>query len=425
MLMSQIDLAWGAGPTARYEELANRFRPLFADIAKGAVARELSRSLPVEEIKKLKQAGLGALRVPEAEGGFGASLPELANILIELSEADSNITQALRGHFGFVEDVISKAPGSDRQRWTERLRRGEIAGNAWTEIGNASIEGFSTRISKKNGKLVVNGAKYYTTGSLFADWIDIGATGLEGEGITLQVRRDDPGVNVVDDWDGFGQTLTASGTTTFKDVAVDPNDVVIDDHKFRYGAAFFQLVHLATLAGIGRSIATETAQAVAARTRTYTNAAGARSSQDPQVLQVVGRLRGNAYAAGAIVLQVAQAIERAYLAHFNGDAEAEEKANAIAELETSQAVTVITNLILEASTLIFDALGASAAKKPAGLDRHWRNARTLSSHNPRIYKDRIVGDFAVNGTPPPYQWRIGEAPAAASAQPEDARSAAA
>jgi len=149
---------------------------------------------------------------------------------------------------------------------------------------------------------------------------------------------------------------------------------------------------------------------VAARTRHYSNAAGPRSSQDPQVLQVVGRLRGNAYAAGAIVLQVAQAIERAYQAHFSGNEAAEEQANAIAELETSQAVTVVTNLILEASTLIFDTLGASAARKPVGLDRHWRNARTLSSHNPRIYKDRIVGDFAVNGTPPPYQWRIGQAP---------------
>jgi alkylation response protein AidB-like acyl-CoA dehydrogenase len=124
----------------------------------------------------------------------------------------------------------------------------------------------------------------------------------------------------------------------------------------------------------------------------------------------VGRLRGNAYAASAIVLQVAQAIERAYQAHFAGNEEAEERANAIAELETSQAVTVVTNLVLEASTLIFDTLGASSTKKPNGLDRHWRNARTLSSHNPRIYKDRIVGDYAVNGTPPPYQWRIGQAP---------------
>lgn len=405
--MTQIDLAWGAGPTVRYEELAARFRPLFEEIAKGAIERETTRGLPQEEIVQLKKAGLGALRVPEAEGGFGATLPEFANLLIELSEADSNITQALRGHFGFVEDVVNKKPGDARKKWVGRISRGEIAGNAWSEIGEAKQEAFSTHISRKDGNLVVNGTKYYTTGSLYADWIDVGATGLEGEGVVLQVRRDDPGVNVVDDWDGFGQTLTASGTTTFTNVRVDPDNVVVDEEKFRYGAAFYQLVHLATLAGIGRSIANETAQAVASRKRAYTNGAGPRSSEDPQVLQVVGRLRGNAYAAGAIVLQVAAAIERAYQAHFAGDEAAEEHANAIAELETSQAVTVVSNLVLDASTLIFDALGASATKKPTGLDRHWRNARTLSSHNPRIYKDRIVGDFAVNGTPPPYQWRIG------------------
>ena len=408
--MTQIALAWGEGPSARYELLAARFRPLFAELAAGAIERELARALPVAPIEQLKRARLGALRVPEAEGGVGASIPELLNLLIELSEADSNLTQALRGHFALAEDIVSKAPGADRARWIERLLRGEIAGNAWTEVGNASQDGFSTRLARKDGQLVLNGTKYYTTGSLFADWIDVGATGLGGERVCLQVRRDDPGVDIVDDWDGFGQILTASGTTTFTDARVDPADVVAEDDRFRYGAAFYQAVHLATLAGIGRAVATETAAAVARRTRTFTNAAGPRSSQDPQVLQVVGGIRSNAYAAGAIVLQVGRAIERAHLARFAGDAEAEERANAIAELETSQALNIVTNLVLESSTIAFDTLGASATRKPVALDRHWRNARTLSSHNPRIYKDRIVGDYAVNGTPPPYQWRVGLAP---------------
>jgi len=60
---------------------------------------------------------------------------------------------------------------------------------------------------------------------------------------------------------------------------------------------------------------------------------------------------------------------------------------------------VVSDLILGALTLLFDALGASATSRRHSLDRYWRNARTLASHNPRIYKDRIVGDFAVNGTP--------------------------
>lgn len=408
--MAQTELAWGAGPGPDYDALAARFRPIFAEIGKGAVRRELDRVLPGAEIRLLKEAGFGALRLPREEGGGGAALPDFVNLLIELSEADSNITQALRGHFGFAEDIANLPPGDRRKRWAERLARGEIAGNAWTEIGNAGIEGFSTRVSEKNGRLVLNGEKYYTTGSLFADWIDVGASNEAGEGVTLVVDRKAAGVAIVDDWDGFGQTLTASGTTTFADVAVDPADIVADTGRFKYSAAFYQVVHLATLAGIGRAIATDVARAVAERRRTYTHAAAPRSSQDPQVLQVVGRIRGAAYSAGAIVLQVARSLERAFEARLSGDPEAEERANAVAELETAQAQTVVTDLVLEASTLLFDALGASAVKTPAGLDRHWRNARTLSSHNPRIYKDRIVGDFAVNGTPPPFQWRIGLGP---------------
>ncbi|UNK40437.1 acyl-CoA dehydrogenase family protein (plasmid) [Shinella sp. H4-D48] len=406
--MTQIENAWGAGPGEDYETIAAPFRPIFARIAENAIARDLGRDLPHEAIRDLKEAGFGAVRLPVESGGRGASLPQFFNLLIELSAADSNITQALRGHFGFTEDILNTRDAERRKLWLGRIGGGEITGNAWSEIGaGAALDRFATHIAERDGRLVLNGAKYYTTGSLFADWIDVGASNAEGEGISVAVRRHAEGVDVVDDWDGFGQVLTASGTTTFRDVVVEPEDIVVDEERFRYAAAFYQLVHLTTLAGIGRAITADVAKAVAERRRTYTHAAAARSSEDPQVLQVVGRIRAAAYAASAITLQAAASLQRAFDAHFVDDEAAEEKANAIAELEAAQAQTVVSDLVLEASTLLFDALGASATKKPAGLDRHWRNARTLASHNPRIYKHRIIGDFAVNGTPPPYQWRIG------------------
>ncbi|MDR3464698.1 MAG: acyl-CoA dehydrogenase family protein [Xanthobacteraceae bacterium] len=406
--MSQIELVWGAGPSARYEAIANRFRPIFKRIAEGALKRELDRELAFEPVRWLKEAGFGAVRLPVDKGGQGASLPDLANLLIELGEADSNVAQALRVHFGVAEDILNSKDEARRERWFKRIAAGEYVGSAWTEVGNTSIAAFGTRLSEKNGQFVVNGAKYYTTGSLYADWIDVGATGPQGEEISLFVRTDAPGVKIVDDWDGFGQILSVSGTTTFTDVPVAREEVVLDKDRFKYSAAFYQLYHLATIAGIGRSITHDVARAVAARSRTYTHANGPRSSQDPQILAEVGRIRGAAYSAGAIVLQVAASLQRAFEARFAGDDAAEERANAIAELETAQAQTVVTNLILDSATTLFDALGASATRKPLGLDRHWRNVRTLSSHNPRIYKDRIVGDFAVNGTLPPYQWRIGQ-----------------
>jgi alkylation response protein AidB-like acyl-CoA dehydrogenase len=61
---------------------------------------------------------------------------------------------------------------------------------------------------------------------------------------------------------------------------------------------------------------------------------------------------------------------------------------------------VITDAVLDAATLVFDALGASGTSESIGLDRHWRNARTLSSHNPRVFRHRMVGDLLVNGADP-------------------------
>lgn len=406
--MTQIDAAWGAGPSAHYEQLAEQFRPLFARIREGAIQRELNRELPFEQIQWLKDAGFTALRVPKEYGGRGVSLPELFNLLIELGEADSNLVQSIRGHLGYVEKILNSSNGESRKRWLTRLGAGEIVGPAWSEVGGGKRETFDTALQHEGSRWVLNGRKFYTTGSLYSDWIDVGVTDPDGKGLNVTVSRNDPGVNVLDDWNGFGQTLTASGTAHFTNVAVDPLDIN-EEVKFLYAPAFYQLVHLATLAGIGRALTGEVAQTLAARTRTYSNGNSPRAAEDPQILQVIGRLRGSAYTSGAIVLKSAEALQRAFLARITGDEEAEKRANDIAEIEVSQSLTIVSDLIIAATSNLFDALGASATLKPLALDRFWRNARTLSSHNPRIYKDRIVGDYAVNGTPPPFQWRIGVA----------------
>ncbi len=67
--------------------------------------------------------------------GGGASLPQLFQLLIELAEADSNVPQALRGHFAFAEDRLNAAPGPNRDLWFKRFVDGDIVGCAWTEIG--------------------------------------------------------------------------------------------------------------------------------------------------------------------------------------------------------------------------------------------------------------------------------------------------
>jgi alkylation response protein AidB-like acyl-CoA dehydrogenase len=405
--MTQIDLGWGGGPSVRYEDLAAPYRTLFRSIRETAVARDIGRRLPYDEITDLRQAGFTAVRVPKEFGGDGATLPELFNLLIELSEADSNVTNSLRSHFGFTEDVLNSRDPERRKLWLGRIGEKTLFGNGNSEVGDNKLQAFSTTVSSKGGRLVLNGRKYYTTGTLFADWINIAAQHENGEPVGVVVSRHSPGVEVLDDWDGFGQALTASGTTIFKDVPVEGNQFVPVTERFRYSNPFFQLVHLATLAGIGRAAANDVARLVKERTRVFSHGNASSVAADPQILQVVGRVRGNSYAAGAIVLRVAEALQRAHEAQLSGDEENTVAAVAIAEIELDQAVTVVSNLILEATTILFDALGASSTARHLALDRYWRNARTIATHNPRVYRDRIVGDFAVNGTPPPGQYRIG------------------
>lgn len=396
---TQIEQGWGQGPSARYEALAGPFRPVFRRIRADAVVRDAERRLPYEELEWLKAARFTTLRVPVERGGQGATLPELVNLLIELSEADPNITNILRPHIGVTEDLLNARNEAYRTRWLERIVAGETFGNGFSETGG-NVGAMTTSFVAEGEDWRLNGRKFYTTGSLFADWINMGGLDEDGNATGAIVPRHADGVEVIDDWNGFGQMLTGSGTTVFNDVHV-PGDLVNPEKgRARYVGGFFQLVHLATLAGIGRAAANDVARLVAERSRAYGHGNADQARHDPQILAVVGRVRGAAYAAGAIVLKTAEALQRVYERNQAGDPLGEEREGALADVEVNEAVTVVSDLVLNATTQLFDALGSSGAGRDHGLDRHWRNARTITSHNPRVYRDRIAGAFAVNGTLP-------------------------
>lgn len=398
--MTRIDEGWGRGPSARYEEIAARFRPIFDRIGEAAIERDQQRRLPFEEVRWLREAGFGALRIPAVYGGLEVTLPELFALLIELAAADPNITNIFRSHLGFTEDLLNAPNNSWQDEWLTRLGRGEMIGSGFSELAGLKVGDHSTTIVPDGDFYRLNGEKFYTTGSIYADWINLAAVDGSGSPVAALVPTSVSGVEILDDWDGFGQAMSGSGTARFKNVRLKGVHIKPDSARFPYTPAFFQLVHLASLAGIGRAAAKELARHVGSRARIYPRGNGATSAEDPQVLEVVGRVRGPAYAAGAIVLNVAQALQRSFEANIAGVDPDQTDIHLLADIETSQAVTVISTLILEATTVLFDALGASAAKRATALDRHWRNARTITSHNPRIYHDRVVGEFAVSGKKP-------------------------
>lgn len=402
--MSQNPLSVGTD----YETLANRFRPLFRQIAAGTVEREQARDLPFEPIRWLKEAGFGAVRVPVEFGGAGASISQLFQLLIELAEADSNIVQSLRGHFAFVEDRLNAPPSPARDAWFARFVAGDLVGNGWTEIGAVKIGEVITKVRPEGENFVLNGAKYYSTGSIFADWVDVYAQRSDnGADVIAIVNARHSGVSHSDDWDGFGQRTTGSGTSLYVEVPLSAEQVIPFETRFKYQTAFYQLVLLAVLAGIGRAVERDVAHEVRTRKRVFSQGSADTTHGDPQIQQVVGQISAQVYAAEAATLRSAEPLQRAYLARFANYAEAERQANIDAEIETSKAQIVVSELVLRVTTDLFNALGASGVSINKSLDRHWRNARTAASHNPWIFKARIIGDWVVNGIEPKYVWQIG------------------
>ncbi|MET1154539.1 acyl-CoA dehydrogenase family protein [Arthrobacter sp.] len=399
-----------ASQEARYAALAERFRPVFARIAAGALEREQQRVLPHEQVRWLKEAGFTTLRLPADFGGDPVSHEHLFRLLIELAEADSNVSHLLRSHFSFVE-TIALQPHAFQQRWFPRVAAGEIFGNAATERGGNALGSTQTKLRLVDGRWLLEGEKYYTTGSIFADWVVVMASteGVEGRQYAL-VRTDDARVRILDDWDGFGQPRTGTGTALFDDVEVAAEDIIARKVSSTPEPAFFQLCLLAVLVGIGRAALRDAAGLVRHRTRTFNTGQGQLFRDDPLIQEHVGLLAAKVYAAEAVVTAAARDLDAAVDPQLGLDAEA---AFLRAELGVQQAHVTVPSLVLAATGELFDVTGASATSRGKGLDRHWRNARTVATHNPVAFKARSVGDFQINGTMPTGLNSIGEAPALA------------
>lgn len=393
---------------ATLDEALMRIRSVFGDLAVGAGDRDLQHEHPYTQIRALADAGFGKLRVPREFGGFDVDLPTLFSLLAEAGHADSNVPQIWRGHFTTTEILRAEADPEVRRHWLSEVAQGAVFGNAQSEpsaqaAGLVDGEGWgviTTRVRQtESGERLVSGTKFYSTGARFADYIrtavlDSGVDCGGGSRAFVVVDARHPGVDHVDDWDGIGQRQTGSGTTVFTDVPVQPHgDIGRYKESLRGLDSFVQIVHLANLAGIARSIVSETVEIVAARTRTSRHALTQDAAHDPDVLGVVGRLQARALTAESLLRTAAEALESA---HGAGT----EEAFGDAYITTSTAQVAVIETVLDAASHAFDAGGSSTARNGVHLDRHWRNARTLASHNPVIYKPRVVGDYLVNATTP-------------------------
>jgi SfnB family sulfur acquisition oxidoreductase len=382
---------------ASEEEALTVARDLAAEFVAGASRRDYERALPYAELDRLSASGLLAITVPADYGGIDVSNAVLAEVTAILSEADSSIGQIPQNHFYILEALRHDGSEAQKRFYFGRALAGERFGNALSEVGTKTVGDYNTRITPDGAGFRINGRKFYSTGVLFAHWVAIFAVDDDGRLTMSFAPRDAEGIEIVDDWDGFGQRTTGSGTTILGDVYV-PADAVVQHQKGfeRPGTigSVGQIIHAGIDLGIARAALKETIGYVRDKARPWMDSGVERAADDPLTVSRIGELAIRIEAAEATLERAGRKLDRAQVS-LNQE-------NAIAAtLAVAAAKVLTTELAIDAANVLFELAGSSATKRGLNLERHWRNARTHTLHDPVRWKYHVVGNYHLNGVTPP------------------------
>lgn len=380
--------------TSAQRPVLEKVRKLGAEVigpAAGHVDRE--GTYPRIGIGALKEAKLTGLSVPVADGGLGAGYRGdgtlLPLVLMELASWCASTAQVFALHNTGVQLV--HALGSDEQRkfFFAEAKAGHLFASFASEA-NADRSAISSILKRTDGGYALSGKKIFATGSPGAKWtfwrsVLDGAEGTTEERLVMPVvRLSDPGVTVTDDWDGIGQRGTGSGRVEADRVFVPDSQVIGGPGAYSghadYFDAQFHLNFAAQFVGMALGAYREARKYVRERARPWPGAASA--AEDPYTQLRIGDMAVRLASARQLVLRAAKLLD----AH----ADRPELRRDI-RLAASHAKIAATETALDVTSAVFQTMGAGAATRRYGFDAYYRNARTLTLHDPVDRRRQEVG----------------------------------
>ncbi|MBB3406445.1 SfnB family sulfur acquisition oxidoreductase [Rhizobium sp. BK316] len=397
VLRQQDQIRPVAARIASDEEALETARRLAVQFAATAAGRDAERRLPFAELDELAQSGLLAIAVPAQYGGLDVSNAVLAEVTAILAAADGSIGQIPQNHFYILEALRTDGSEEQKRYFFGRALAGDRFGNALSERGTKTVGHYNTRIVRDGPGYHINGTKYYSTGVLFADWVTVFALDEEDRLVMAFVPKGTEGVETIDDWDGFGQRTTGSGTTIFNNVYVHADSVVLHHKGFERPTTIGsvgQIVHAGIDLGIARAAFAETLEFVRTKSRPWMDSGVERAADDPLTISKVGQIAIRLEAATALLERAGRKVDAAQI-------ETTEATVVEATLAVAAAKVLTTEIAIEATNTLFELAGTSAVKAELNLDRHWRNARTHTLHDPVRWKYHVVGNYHLNGVTPP------------------------
>ena len=371
---------------------------LAAEIRAGASDRDREAARPLREVDAFSQSGLWSINVPKSHGGPEVSYRTLARAIAIVSAADPSVGQIAQNHLGIVAAIQTVSDDAQKALLFGEVLRGIRFGNAFSERGTKRAADFETRFVDHGDHVIVRGQKFYATGALLAHLVPIVAVDDDGRAWYAIAERDAPGLTVIDDWSAFGQRGTASGTVLIEDVRVPKTHLVPAWKGYegpRSDGAVFQIIQAAIDAGIGRAALDDTISFVREKARPWIDSGQDRASDDPYTIQAIGDLTIRQHAAEALLDRAGEALDAAIAAPDSDSV-------AAAQLAVAEAKVLTTEIALAASNKLFELAGTRSTLAAENLDRHWRNARTHTLHDPVRWKYAIVGNHALNGVNPPF-----------------------
>lgn len=361
----------------------------------GAVERDQQRVYPLALLNQFTQVGLGSISVPKQFGGAGLSFQTVAEVFRVISASDPSLGQIPQNHFGLIQFILGEGEPTQQQQLLSAVVQGQRLGNGGPEKNSKHTRDVQTQLVPTSQGLALSGEKFYSTGAMFADILVTTAIQTE-QPVMVFIPLPTQGVEIVDDWSGMGQRTTASGTVKLLQVAVNPTLIMPlpSSDKPTLRGAVSQLIQAAIDAGIAQGALDDALEFVRNSSRPWVDAGVSRNADDPYILADVGRISTELSAANALLRRAARIIDNIDQQSLTADDCAR------ASIAVAEAKVLTTEIALRASEKLLEWGGSRATLLRHGLDRHWRNARTHTLHDPLRWKNHAIGNYYLNGVQP-------------------------
>ncbi|MBD2524939.1 acyl-CoA dehydrogenase family protein [Nostoc sp. FACHB-133] len=368
-------------------------KSLAKEFAETAVERDAQGGTPKHERDRLRQSNLLKLIVPTEYGGLGQSWITVLQITREFAKVDSSIAHVFSyHHLGVVIPHIFGSAQQKQRYYSETIHNNWFWCNALNPLDKR------TTLTPENDYFRLNGIKSFCSGSQDSDILPIAATHQEtGELNILAIPTQRQGVTVHHDWDNMGQRQTDSGSVTFENVLVYPEEILGSRDKanqpFNTIRACLTQLNLANIyLGIAQGAFEAAKTYTSTNTKPWLTSGVESATQDPYILQNYGKIWVDLQAGVYLTEQAGELLQAAWEREWSLTAEQ----RAECALLVATAKVFATKVGLDITNRIFEVMGARATSAKYGFDRYWRNLRTFTLHDPVDYKIQEIGKWALN-----------------------------